>query len=168
MNEFGKRAALFFREVAARRAGNTDTLSSWVSAHRVRRSGRRRIWPNQLPTPELNPEFGRKIALECPQVFIELRETLGRRGTLSPSLISNINITNVNASNVSGTVAYSMSAGFVARSNSCFQALLMQGPEGVDYNGPRPVFVSNVSGVTLSNVVIAGTTYNTSLTAPAT
>jgi hypothetical protein len=33
---------------------------------------------------------------------------------------------------------------------------------------PGPVFASNVSGITLTNVVIAGTTYNTSLTAPAT
>jgi polygalacturonase len=126
----------------------------------------------------------------------------------SPSVISNINITNVNASNVSGAVSYPMPSGFVAGTNSCFQALVMQGPEGVDYNGPvpvptvspisgvtisncnlgnpvctgafpttpstsassapGPVFVSNVSGIKLNNVVIAGTTYNTSLTAPAT
>jgi polygalacturonase len=126
----------------------------------------------------------------------------------TPSVITNINITNVNASNVSGTVSYSMPSGFVAGSNSCFQALVMQGPEKWDYNGPvpvptispisgvtisnsnlgnpvctgavpttpstsssaapGPVFVSNVSGITLSNVVIAGTTYNTTLTAPQT
>jgi len=30
------------------------------------------------------------------------------------------------------------------------------------------VFVSNVSGIALNNVVIAGTNYNTSLSAPAT
>ncbi|MGF6543460.1 hypothetical protein [Paraburkholderia youngii] len=33
---------------------------------------------------------------------------------------------------------------------------------------PGPVFVSNVSGIKLNKAVIAGTTYNTSLTAPAT
>jgi len=126
----------------------------------------------------------------------------------SPSVISNINITNVTANNVSGAVSYSMPSGFVAGANSCFQALVMQGPEAVDYNGPLPVptvspisgvtisncnlgnpvctgafpttptssavaapgpvFVSNVSGITLNNVVIAGTTYNTSLNAAAT
>ncbi|HXZ07188.1 MAG TPA: glycoside hydrolase family 28 protein, partial [Paraburkholderia sp.] len=36
----------------------------------------------------------------------------------TPSVISNINITNVNASNVSGTVSYSMPTGFSAGSNS--------------------------------------------------
>ncbi|MGF6648729.1 glycoside hydrolase family 28 protein [Paraburkholderia sp. GAS82] len=126
----------------------------------------------------------------------------------TPSVISNINITNVNASDVSGAVSYSMPSGFVAGSNSCFQAIVMQGPEAVDYNGPLPVptvspisgvtisncnlgspvctgaapttpstsasaapgpiFVSNVSGITLNNVVITGTTYNTTLSASAT
>jgi hypothetical protein len=33
---------------------------------------------------------------------------------------------------------------------------------------PGPIFVSNVSGIVLDNVEIAGTTYNTTLTAPAT
>jgi polygalacturonase len=114
----------------------------------------------------------------------------------------------VNASDVSGAVSYSMPSGFVAGSNSCFQAIVMQGPEAVDYNGPLPVptvspisgvtisncnlgspvctgaapttpatsasaapgpiFVSNVSGITLNNVVITGTTYNTTLSASAT
>jgi len=126
----------------------------------------------------------------------------------NPATINNVNITNVNATNVSGSVSYSMPTGFSAGSNSCFQAIVAQGPEVYDYNGPLPVptiqpitgvtisnsnlgtpvcvgavpttpstaasaapgpiFVSNVSGITLSDVVIAGTTYNTTLSAAAT
>jgi len=126
----------------------------------------------------------------------------------NPATINNVNITNVNASNVSGSVSYSMPTGFSAGSNSCFQAIVAQGPEAYDYNGPLPVpavqpitgvtisncnlgtpvcvgavpttpstlstaapgpiFVSNVSGIALANVVIGGTTYNTTLAAQAT
>jgi polygalacturonase len=126
----------------------------------------------------------------------------------NPATIGNVNITNVDASNVSGAVSYSMPSGFTAGANSCFQAIVAQGPEIFDYNGPLPlpavtpingvtisncnlgspvctgavpttpstastaapgpIFVSNVSGIVLDHVVIAGTTYNTTLTASAT
>ena len=131
----------------------------------------------------------------------------------NPAVINNINITNVTATNVSGAVSYtsSMPSGFTAGANSCFQAIVAQGPEAQDYNGPSPaptvqpiqgvtisncnfgtpvctnttpstpsnttattpasqvgqIFVSNVSGIALQNVVIGGTTYNTSLSAAA-
>jgi polygalacturonase len=107
-----------------------------------------------------------------------------------------VNISNVNATNTSGSVSYAMPAGFSATSASCFQAIVAQGPVAADYNGPLPVpaiqpitgvtisncnlgtpictgpattttpgpvFVNNVKAITLSNVVIGGVTYNSSL-----
>ena len=131
----------------------------------------------------------------------------------TPTTISNINIANVTASNVASAPTYaSTSGGLTNGMNSCFQAIVAQGPEAVDYNGPPPfptvspitgvtisncnfgtpvcpatgtaavtsptstvssatgvgpIFLSNVSGMVLSNVVIGGTTYNATLTAPA-
>jgi polygalacturonase len=133
----------------------------------------------------------------------------------SPTTISNVNISNVTATNVSSVpTGYSSTSGGLANGlNSCFQAIVAQGPEAVDYNGPSPlptvspisgvtisncnfgtpvcpatgtgavttptstvtsatgvgpIFASNVSGIVLSNVVIAGNTYNQTLTAQAT
>ncbi|WP_233832310.1 glycoside hydrolase family 28 protein [Paraburkholderia sp. ZP32-5] len=115
----------------------------------------------------------------------------------NPATINNVNISNVNATNVSGSVTYAMTSGFTAGANSCFQALVAQGPVAADYNGPLPVptvspitgvtisdcnlgtpvcagpasstvpgplFVVNTNGITLKNVVVAGTTYNSVLT----
>jgi len=98
---------------------------------------------------------------------------------------------------VSGSVTYAMTSGFTAGANSCFQAIVAQGPVAADYNGPLPVptvtpitgvtitncnlgtpvcvgpasstvpgpvFVANTNGITLNNVVIAGTAYNSVLT----
>lgn len=132
----------------------------------------------------------------------------------TPTTISNINISNVNASNVTSAPGYASTSGGLANGmNSCFQAIVAQGPEAVDYNGPPPmptvspitgvtisncnfgtpvcpatgaaavtsptstvssasgvgpIFLSNVSGMVLSNVVIAGTTYNQTVAAQAT
>jgi len=115
----------------------------------------------------------------------------------NPATINNVNISNVNATDVSGSVTYAMTSGFPAGTNSCFQAIVAQGPMAADYNGPLPVptvtpitgvtitncnlgtpvcvgpasstvpgpvFVANTNGITLNNVVIAGTTYNSVLT----
>jgi polygalacturonase len=95
---------------------------------------------------------------------------------IRPPAISNINISNITASAVPGTSA------------SCWQAIIIQGPVAADYNGLTTApTVSPVSGVTisdcnfgtpkassptyyynlqsssLSNVTIAGTVYNTSI-----
>ncbi|WP_233803626.1 glycoside hydrolase family 28 protein [Paraburkholderia sp. HP33-1] len=115
----------------------------------------------------------------------------------NPATINNVNISNVNATDVSGSVKYTMPTGFTAGANSCFQAIVAQGPVAADYNGPLPVptvppitgvtisncdlgtpvcvgpasstvpgpiFVVNTNGITLNNVVVAGTTYNSVLT----
>ncbi|WP_240766314.1 glycoside hydrolase family 28 protein [Paraburkholderia flava] len=105
----------------------------------------------------------------------------------SPPVVTNINISNVKAGNVT-------TGGLTG---SCFQAIVAQGPVAADYNGPAPtptvppisnvtisdcdlgtpvnngtatsttpgpIYLMNVNAIVLKNVAIGGTTYNTSLT----
>jgi polygalacturonase len=98
---------------------------------------------------------------------------------IRPPVITNINISNITASPVPGTTT------------SCYQAILVQGPVGFDYNGltaaptvspvsgltvtncnfgtpvntTTPVYLYNIQNSLASNVVIAGTTYNQALSA---
>ncbi|MBC8727715.1 glycoside hydrolase family 28 protein [Paraburkholderia sp. UCT2] len=106
-----------------------------------------------------------------------------------PALIDNVNITNVNASNVT----------LGSTTGSCFQAIVAQGPVAFDYNGPAPapsvpaitgvtisncdfgtpvaagpasastpgpIYLYNVHDITLQNVIIAGQTLNQTLSDP--
>ncbi|MTJ80618.1 MAG: glycoside hydrolase family 28 protein [Telmatospirillum sp.] len=98
---------------------------------------------------------------------------------IRPPVISNINISNVTANPVPGT------------STSCYQAIIVQGPVGGDYNGltsappvfpvagvtvtncnfgtpvntANPVYLYNIQSSSLSNVVIGARTYNQTLSA---
>ncbi|MFL9910725.1 glycoside hydrolase family 28 protein [Paraburkholderia sp. RL17-337-BIB-A] len=103
-----------------------------------------------------------------------------------PAVIQNVNISNVQASNVT----------LNGVTGSCFQAIVAQGPVAFDYNGPAPtptippisgvtisncnlgtavsagpasattpgpIYAYNVNGITLKNVIIGSTTYNTTV-----
>jgi polygalacturonase len=103
-----------------------------------------------------------------------------------PAVVQNVNISNVQASNVTVNGA----------TGSCFQAIVAQGPVAFDYNGPTPaptvppitgvtisncnlgtavcagpasastpgpIYAYNVNGIKLNNVVIGSTTYNTTV-----
>ncbi|CAE6836741.1 glycoside hydrolase family 28 protein [Paraburkholderia domus] len=103
-----------------------------------------------------------------------------------PAVIQNVNISNVQASNVT----------LNGVTGSCFQAIVAQGPVAFDYNGPAPtpsippisgvtisncnlgtavsagpassttpgpIYAYNVNAITLKNVIIGSTTYNTTV-----
>jgi polygalacturonase len=99
---------------------------------------------------------------------------------IRPPVVKDITITNVTAAAPPGATA------------SCYQAIVIQGPVAADYNGlttppptvypvqnvtiadcdfgtptdiMEPYYLYNVQGLTLDNVVIGGTTYNTTLSA---
>jgi hypothetical protein len=94
--------------------------------------------------------------------------------------VKDITITNLNAASPAGASA------------SCYQAIIIQGPVAEDYNGltqppptgypvqnitiadcdfgtpadaTQPYYLYNVQGLTLDNVTISGTIYNTTLSA---
>ncbi|RAR52098.1 polygalacturonase [Paraburkholderia unamae] len=106
---------------------------------------------------------------------------------ISPPVVQNVNISNVNASNVTlnGNTASCFQAivaqGPVASDyNGASPAPTVSPITGVTISNcnlgtpvctgtasattPGPIYVNNVNAIALSNVVIAGTTYNTSLT----
>jgi polygalacturonase len=95
-----------------------------------------------------------------------------------PPVVKDITIRNVRAASPAGASA------------SCYQAIIVQGPVGEDYNGliqppptvypvqsvtiadcdfgtpadaTQPYYLYNVQGLTLDNVTIGGATYNTTL-----
>ena len=97
-----------------------------------------------------------------------------------PPVVKDITIRNVNAASPAGVSA------------SCYQAIIIQGPVAEDYNGltqppptvypvqnititdcdfgtpadaTQPYYLYNVQGLTLDNVTIGGTMYNTTLSA---
>jgi polygalacturonase len=105
---------------------------------------------------------------------------------IRPAVVQNVNIANVQASNVTSNGA----------TGSCFQVIVAQGPVAFDYNGaaptptippisgvtisncnlgtavcagpasastPGPIYAYNVNGITLKNVMIGSTTYNTTV-----
>jgi polygalacturonase len=99
---------------------------------------------------------------------------------ICPPVVKDITITNVNAAAPPGETA------------SCYQAIIIQGPVAADYNGlttppptvspvqnvtiadcdfgtpanaAQPYYLYNIQGLTLDNVTIGGTVYNTKLSA---
>ncbi len=118
---------------------------------------------------------GAVITFDCD--YTPLADTLRTR----PPEVSQVHISNVQVGNV---VQHGARV-------SCFQALVVLGPVATAYNGPRPApavlpvtdvtisdcdfgspvraeqpfYLYNVTGLALKNVVVAGKTYNTVLTA---
>jgi polygalacturonase len=99
---------------------------------------------------------------------------------IRPPIVKDITITNVRAAAPTGASA------------SCYQAIIIQGPVAADYNGltqpppavypvqnvtiadcdfgtpantGQPYYLYNVQGLTLDNVTIGSTVYNTTLSA---